>query len=63
MFNDRLMSPVDRVTIAFMPSGVMSTLTETHRTKKRLKYSGGRFHIQQYGKVLGAAFREKGSMK
>lgn len=39
IFNDRLMSPVDRVTMAFMPSGVISMLKEMHRKHRQTKFT------------------------
>lgn len=35
MFSDRLMSPVERVTMAFMPSGVMSMLSVKNHEQNR----------------------------
>lgn len=48
MFNDRLMSPVERVTMAFMPSGVMSMLSVKNRFLNMHESKLGKYNVWFY---------------
>lgn len=61
MFSDRLMSPVERVTMAFMPSGVMSMLSvKQNRLLNIYESMLGKHNVQFYLlKVVGAVLCQR----